>query len=245
MDKDDIFETLPAGISSARIDKIAPALSKAQASVEGAVADSTGAVSATQKYQYADIESIYKACRQAVSDNALSVIYRFAPNNMLHIFLLHDSGQWIDYGEYPIGNATEHKQRGGALTYIRRFSMKAIFALSDTDDEAKNTGNDALGKETPKPEVKPDPKPEYRPSDPVRPGKDKFVIPCPILLDGSLDFDAFAADLESVLESAKDINEISMWNRANAKTLKQMQTDRPDLFNAIGEKFRSMSAALQ
>lgn len=84
----------------------------------------------------------------------------------------------------------------------------------------------------------------YRPSDPVRPHKDAYVIPAPIMPDGTLNFDAFIADLESKIDSAKDNQELSLWNRANAKTLRAMEKERPDLFQSIGETFRTMAQAL-
>lgn len=89
-----------------------------------------------------------------------------------------------------------------------------------------------------------DVQPAYRPTDPVRPGKDKYVVPAPIKPDGSLDFDTFAVDLETLLDGAANVNEVSMFNRANAKTLRAMQAERPDLFDAIGQKFREMSNVL-
>lgn len=87
-------------------------------------------------------------------------------------------------------------------------------------------------------------KPEYRPSDPVRPHKDQYVIPAPILNDGTLDFDGFACDLELALEGAKSTEELSLLNRSNAKTLKVMEKERPDLYGAIGGKYRQMSQSL-
>ena len=90
-----------------------------------------------------------------------------------------------------------------------------------------------------------DERPEYRPSDPVRPHKDKYVVPAPVLPNGTLDFDAFVAELEMLIDGANTVEQVSLFNRANAKTLRQMQVERPDLFDAIGQKFREMSAALQ
>ena len=88
------------------------------------------------------------------------------------------------------------------------------------------------------------PKPEYKPSDPVRPHKDKYVIAVDIKPDGTLNFDNFALALELALDGAADTKEVSLLNRSNAKTLRAMQGERPDLFDAIGQKFREMSQAL-
>lgn len=91
---------------------------------------------------------------------------------------------------------------------------------------------------------KPESKSEYRPNDPVRPGKDQYVIGVPVAEDGSLDFTIFAEQLTAAIEASKTINEVSMFNRANAKSLKQMQIDAPELFKKIGEIFRSTSQCL-
>lgn len=87
-------------------------------------------------------------------------------------------------------------------------------------------------------------KAEYKPSDPLRPYKDEYVVAAPVKFDGTLDFDAFAADLESKIDSADNGNTLSLLNRANAKTLRVMEKERPDLFQAIGDSFRAMSNAI-
>lgn len=86
--------------------------------------------------------------------------------------------------------------------------------------------------------------PAYKPTDPVRPYKQEYVIPAPIKVDGTLDFDTFAAELEAAVSCAGTVNHVSMLNRSNAKTLKQMQAERPDLFDSIGKTFREMSQSL-
>lgn len=87
-------------------------------------------------------------------------------------------------------------------------------------------------------------KAEYRPSDTLRPYKDDYVIPAPIKPDGTLDFDAFTSELEIAINSADSVNKVSLLNRSNAKTLKAMQAERPDLFEGIGKVFREMNQAL-
>lgn len=87
-------------------------------------------------------------------------------------------------------------------------------------------------------------KPVYTPTDTLRPYKDEYVIPVPVNLDGTLNFDAFALDLESKIDSARNGNDLSLLNRANAKTLRVMEKERPDLFKSIGDSFRVMASAL-
>lgn len=85
------------------------------------------------------------------------------------------------------------------------------------------------------------PKAEYKPTDLLRPHKDKYVIAAPVKVDGTLDFDDFTLELENALDRARDANEVGLLNRSNAKTLRAMQVERPDLFDAIGQKFREMA----
>ena len=87
-------------------------------------------------------------------------------------------------------------------------------------------------------------KPAYTPTDTLRPYKDDYVIPAPIKPDGTLDFDSFCAELEIAVLAALDVNKVSMLNRSNAKTLKAMQIERPDLFTGIGTVFREQSQKL-
>lgn len=88
------------------------------------------------------------------------------------------------------------------------------------------------------------PKAEFKPTDTARPYKDGYVIPAPIKNDGTLDFDAFAAELEAAVSCAGTVQHVSLLNRSNAKTLKIMQTERPDLFDGIGKVFRDMTQSL-
>jgi len=84
----------------------------------------------------------------------------------------------------------------------------------------------------------------YKPSDPLRPHKDAYVIPALITPDGGLDFDTFTGELEAMLENARNPSDVGLINRSNAKTLRAMQTERPDLFAHIGIKFRETAQAL-
>lgn len=93
-------------------------------------------------------------------------------------------------------------------------------------------------------EVHAAPPPAYKPTDPVRPHKDAYVIPALVTPDGALDFDTFTGELEAKLENARNPSEVGLLNRSNAKTLRAMQTERPDLFAHIGTKFRETAQGL-
>lgn len=84
----------------------------------------------------------------------------------------------------------------------------------------------------------------YAPKDVLRPDKDKYIIAAEVKADGTLNFDDWSSELHTMILAAKDSNELSMWNRANSKTLKVMQAERPDLFVWFGEEYRKKSQTL-
>lgn len=83
--------------TSEQINEIATALSKAQGQIHGAIKDSTNP---HFKSQYADLASIWDACRGALSGNGLSVVQMTAPSEKDEVVVttrvLHSSGQWIE-----------------------------------------------------------------------------------------------------------------------------------------------------
>lgn len=71
--------------------------------------------------------------------------------------------------------------------------------------------------------------------------KEDYVVKLPITEEGNPDFDAFAAELEDRIPKAQTLQDVSMLNRANAKNMRLMQDERPDLFQYIGAMFRTRS----
>src|SRR3989304_9148348 len=81
---------------SEAIGKLAEALSKAQGMMKGAVKDSENPFF---KSAYADLASVWDACREPLSKNGLSVTQttRIADNGepVIITTLLHSSGEWM------------------------------------------------------------------------------------------------------------------------------------------------------
>ena len=74
----------------------APALAKAQGVLEGAKKDSSNPFF---KSSYADLESVWTACRKALTSNGFSVIQGTssdAEGVTVTTRLLHASGQWVE-----------------------------------------------------------------------------------------------------------------------------------------------------
>lgn len=135
--------------TSDQIDQLAAALVKAQAGMHGAVKDTKNTFF---KSSYADLESVWTACRKALTDNGLSVIQGIGEDGGLHTRLVHTGGQWIE-STTPIKAKDDSPQAlGSAITYARRYALAAICGVYQTDDDAEA----AMGRK--QPEVTADPR---------------------------------------------------------------------------------------
>lgn len=129
---------------SENINELAAALAAAQAHITGAAKDS---VNPHFKSRYADLASVWDACRAPLTEHGLSVVQttHAADNGVLLITtLLHTSGQWIA-GELPIGADWKNPQAVGSwLTYARRYALAALVGIAPDDDdgEAAMSGRD-------------------------------------------------------------------------------------------------------
>ena len=128
---------------SPSIAKLAEALSKAQGSMKGAVKDSTNP---HFRSKYADLESVWGACRDALRENALSVAQLAAPATQAgHIavetVLMHSSGEWLSgVLELPV-TKYDPQGVGSAWTYARRYALAAIVGVAPVEDDDANTAS--------------------------------------------------------------------------------------------------------
>jgi hypothetical protein len=130
---------------SESIAELAAALAKAQGAMNGATKDSDNPFF---KSKYADLASVWDACRKPLSDNGLSVVQttEFIPENpeliCIETTLLHASGQWVKgrlVGK-PVKN--DPQGVGSCITYFRRYSLQSMVGIAPEDDD----GNAASGK---------------------------------------------------------------------------------------------------
>lgn len=126
------------------IGKLAAALAKAQGKIEGAKKDSTNP---HFKSKYADLASIWDACRQALSENEIAVIQSPEVIDGLMVLkttIAHSSGESMT-GTLLISapaNATA-QQVGSAITYARRYSLASMVGVAPDDDDDGNSATDA------------------------------------------------------------------------------------------------------
>ena len=133
---------------STLINELAGALAKAQGAVEGASKDTANPFF---KSKYADLSSVWTACRQALSSNGLAVTQTTEAGTgdavTVVTTLMHSSGQWIR-GRLTMRPVKADPQGiGSCITYIRRYSLAAMVGVAPEDDD----GEGASGRQT-KPE---------------------------------------------------------------------------------------------
>jgi hypothetical protein len=128
--------------------ELGAAMAKAQAEIKAAIKDSQGQVGTSRNYRYADLASVWDACRVALTKNGLSVIQTtdFDKDEVwLVTTLLHSSGDSIA-SRYPLRPQQQTPQGyGSSLTYARRYCLASIVGVvSDEDDDglaASQRGN--------------------------------------------------------------------------------------------------------
>lgn len=121
---------------SEQINELAAALSKAQGELKGAKKDSRNPFF---KSSYADLASVWDACRDALVHHGLSVTQTTEVGDLptLTTTLLHSSGQWIS-GRLQIKPVKDDSQgMGSAMTYARRYALAAIVGVAAEDDDGE------------------------------------------------------------------------------------------------------------
>ena len=129
---------------------LAAALASAQAVIEGAKEEE---VNSYFKSKYADLASVWSACKKPLTANGLSVIQTVENGGetaYLVTMLLHISGEWIR-SFMPIYMTKKDPQSfGSAITYCRRYALAAIVGVCPADDDGEAAqGRDAAKKEAP------------------------------------------------------------------------------------------------
>lgn len=176
---------------SAEINELAAALSVAQGEITGALKDSANPFF---KSKYADLASVWDACRTSLSKNNLAVIQVAGTNNdgaaVITTTLAHKSGQWIRGSIALMPVKSDPQGMGSALTYARRYALAAMVGVAQVDDDA----NAASGKVT------------HTKADPL--GRDELNVNAEHAKYASAIGNALAAnDIEKVKTIASDLQE--------------------------------------
>jgi len=135
-------------MQSESIANLAKALSTVQGKLTHAKKDSANPFF---KSKYADLESVWDACRDLLASNGLAVAqfpgtYSELDKSMsLTTILTHSSGEWISQEmSMPLSKVDAHGCMA-ILTYMRRASLAAVIGVVQADDD----GNTAVNKSQP------------------------------------------------------------------------------------------------
>ena len=137
------------------ISNLAKALSIVQGKLTHAKKDSANPFF---KSKYADLESVWDACRSLLAENGLAVIQfpgdiefiqlekangdiTIITKMSLTTVLTHESGEFISQQmSVPVTKA-DAQGAGSALTYMRRYALAAVVGVVQADDDGNAASN--------------------------------------------------------------------------------------------------------
>ena len=131
-------------LQSESIANLAKALSTVQGKLTHAIKDSANPFF---KSRYADLESVWDACRSLLSDNGIAVsqfpgTYSDLDKSMsLTTILMHSSGEWISQEMSVPVSKVDAQGAGSALTYMRRYALAAVVGVVQADDDGNAASN--------------------------------------------------------------------------------------------------------
>lgn len=157
---------------SEQINELAAALSKAQGKITGALKDSANPFF---KSRYADLASVWDACRGPLSENGLAVV-QLTESDDAGVYVLttlaHSSGQWMRSRLRLQPKDATPQGMGSAITYGRRYALAALVGVAQVDDD----GNAASGRGEDPRSLKVDPRGEPQDRQNFDPAeRDKYV----------------------------------------------------------------------
>ena len=121
---------------------LAGALAKAQLQIEPA---SKNATNPHFRSHYADLASIWDACRGPLNTNGLSIVQFPCDGEVgrtgLCTMLLHSSGEYISEVVTTRSQKDDPQGLGSALTYLRRYALAAVVGVTATEDDDGNAAS--------------------------------------------------------------------------------------------------------
>lgn len=123
-------------MQSENIDQLITALAAAQGEISPA---QKSADNPFHKSKYANLTSVWEACRQHLSAQGIAVVQTLDESNgqmVLTTMLAHKSGQWIkSRAPIIVGDKKTPQTIGSAITYMRRYSLAAIVGVAPEQDD--------------------------------------------------------------------------------------------------------------
>ena len=124
---------------SASIGQLAAALAPAQAAIRPAT---KSAVNPHYRSRYADLASVWAACREPLTQHELAVVQlaSYDPvSNCVSVttVLLHSSGEYIKSTLRAPVAKSDAQAVGSAITYCRRYGLAAMVGVAPDDDDGE------------------------------------------------------------------------------------------------------------
>lgn len=129
---------------SASIAALVAALAKAQGEMEAAAKAN---INPHFKSKYADLASVWDACRGPLSKNGLAVLQPVSADGAsvtVTTILAHSSGEWISESLTMTAQQNTPQGVGSAITYGRRYGLSSMVGIAPDDDD----GNAASARPT-------------------------------------------------------------------------------------------------
>lgn len=127
------------------------ALSKAQGMIKGAAKDSENP---HFKSKYADLASVWEACREALAKNEIAVVQPVTggPETItISTMLIHSSGESLCSSFTIRPGKADAQGLGSAITYGRRYGLASMVGVAPEDDDG-NAASEGKPRATPKAE---------------------------------------------------------------------------------------------
>ena len=122
--------------TSEQTDKLWPAIVKARQAMKGPKKDSTNP---HFKSKYADLSECIEAADAAGSSHGLVTLQEPSSDSAgvsVSTIIVHESGQWVQFEPLFIPASKADAQGfGSAVSYARRYSIKAAWNMADEDDD--------------------------------------------------------------------------------------------------------------
>lgn len=91
------------------------------------------------KSKYADLTSVWDACRKPLNDNKLAITQLTDSDDgvtvTVHTMLVHESGEFISSSLTMKPGKADPQGIGGAITYARRYGLAALVGVVTEDDD--------------------------------------------------------------------------------------------------------------
>src|SRR5699024_6514320 len=138
------------------IAELSKALAKFQSEVKQPLKDKNNPFF---KSKYVPLENVVEAITQEAPNHGLSFV-QWALNDEqgrvgVATMLMHESGEWIEFGSVHMKADKETAQGAGALiTYLKRYSLSAVFGItSDQDDDGNSASGNKIAKSATQAEI--------------------------------------------------------------------------------------------